>query len=694
MRLADDDSASEASFQSAAAALDESPANKGSQANGIANGHANGSSLNDTPLENVILESGLARGVVPPVPENSNPYDPTRALEDLPCVVYAMDEFLANKMVESEEYLAIGNGGDRLYFTTGIGLIQTVKALLSYADEDLLAALGHTKHANAIASHHRKRAGNVVSRLSGYISGSSHGTKWYTGMTKVELHGELTYAESLFEKALLGIVYSGDWIAFIKEALNMRTCVGIYRGLYSFLQLRDSEHSGKTAAEHDPDIDPHLRSGVYLGAGLLNVILSMLPRRLLGLMEIFGYGGDRKLGLDILMSAGGWTKDNEEPGIGTDKEGVRRPLCDLGMLIFHLVLSTFTFECVDIDFAEKLVRWNIRRWPDGIFPLLASGRLALTRSQPVKAIQYYEKALNSQKQYRNLWHMCWWELAIAHLCLWQVEESLGRWKSLMGEATWSRTVYTYGYACCLLQLATTPGLSREELSKEKKLAMIKEAKELMEKVPNLRQKIAGKSIPLEKFVARRARKYLQQGHLVLPALELSCLFLGLARAPLDVMEKTLLPLVQAELAPFVKGEKRPKDVGYWDDYCLLKFLEGNCLRYLAYPDPSAAKSSYIPEISKDKSDKDAEACFKFVFENGKKIELDHQIVYMSHFEIGRIYACRGDTDMAKKEFDLVLSGKPLEVSSSGRKGKYSLENALHMKTTAAVDTLEKGSKSL
>ena len=37
-------------------------------------------------------------------------------------------------------------------------------------------------------------------------------------MTEVERHAELVYAESMFEKAVLGIVYSGDWLAFIKEA--------------------------------------------------------------------------------------------------------------------------------------------------------------------------------------------------------------------------------------------------------------------------------------------------------------------------------------------------------------------------------------------------------------------------------------------------------------------------------------------
>ena len=37
-------------------------------------------------------------------------------------------------------------------------------------------------------------------------------------MTQVERHAELLYAENMFAKALLGIVYSGDWLAFMTEA--------------------------------------------------------------------------------------------------------------------------------------------------------------------------------------------------------------------------------------------------------------------------------------------------------------------------------------------------------------------------------------------------------------------------------------------------------------------------------------------
>jgi len=44
----------------------------------------------------------------------------------------------------------------------------------------------------------------------------------------------------------------------------------------------------------------------------------------------------------------------------------------------------------------------------------------------------------------------------------------------------------------------------------------------------------------------------------------------------------------------------------------------------------------------------------------------------------------GDDVGAQKQFDLVLSGKALEVN---KKGKYSMEQALHMRTHAAIDAL-------
>jgi hypothetical protein len=177
-------------------------------------------------------------------------------------------------------------------------------------------------------------------------------------MTPVERHAELVYAESLFEKvyqspvplpapkanvlqALLGIVYSGDWLAFIKEAcvpqnlilvfyslselfyltrLNMRTIITIYRNLQKYLATIDAEWvaaNPNSPLKEDPSVDAHFRSGVYLGAGMSTLILSLLPGKLLTIIEMFGYHGERKEALDLLCKAGGWTKESHEPSIGT-----------------------------------------------------------------------------------------------------------------------------------------------------------------------------------------------------------------------------------------------------------------------------------------------------------------------------------------------------------------------------------------
>lgn len=48
-----------------------------------------------------------------------------------------------------------------------------------------------------------------------------------------------------------------------------------------------------------------------------------------------------------------------------EQEGVRRTICDMALIIFHLVFSAFTFEGVDMSMAEKILNYNIKRYPNG-----------------------------------------------------------------------------------------------------------------------------------------------------------------------------------------------------------------------------------------------------------------------------------------------------------------------------------------
>jgi len=63
--------------------------------------------------------------------------------------------------------------------------------------------------------------------------------------------------------------------------------------------------------------------------------------------------------------------------------------------------------------------------------------------------------------------------------------------------------------------------------------------------------------------------------------------LGIAHAPRAIVTAKMLPQVDQLLAKLKVYEMDPKQyeqgLGYFDDLCLARFLEGVCCRYIAYP---------------------------------------------------------------------------------------------------------------
>lgn len=90
--------------------------------------------------------------------------------------------------------------------------------------------------------------------------------------------------------------------------------------------------------------------------------------------------------------------------------------------------------------ADKIIKWNLKRYPDGVFFLFGAGRLALCQSQPEKAIAFYTHAMEAQSQYRNLHHVSFWEIAVAKLALMDFPGGLAYWRDLEKEATVSHLV--------------------------------------------------------------------------------------------------------------------------------------------------------------------------------------------------------------------------------------------------------------
>ena len=100
----------------------------------------------------------------------------------------------------------------------------------------------------------------------------------------------------------------------------MRNAYSIYRTLAKYVETADADNGGVP----DPSIDEDFRSGVFLGNGLISMILSLLPSTVLKIMEVFGFTGDREYALQTLMKGGRWKAGQKEPEMSPDKEGIRR----------------------------------------------------------------------------------------------------------------------------------------------------------------------------------------------------------------------------------------------------------------------------------------------------------------------------------------------------------------------------------
>ncbi|KAG8947808.1 hypothetical protein FRC04_010294 [Tulasnella sp. 424] len=631
----------------------------------------------------------------------SGDYARSQALEDLPAIRHALHTFLRGQMSEAEKYCNERDPHkERMYMTAGLGLIQMLKGLLSFEPVDIEHALESVRHASLVASQHR-RPSSLTTRISSLVISENSGVGWIKGMTPVERHAELVYSECLLEKAVLGIVSSGDWITFIREFLNIRSATNTYRTLEEFIQLADKEAVARGEGPIDTTIDLDFRSGVALGVGINGLCLTLLPNSVSSVIAMFGYKAERFEALRTLAAPGGWSsnvwpeaidlssdtnsvksfkqkKDVSQPAISQEDEGLRRPCTDLTLLIFHLFISSFTYSGVDIEQARAIVNYNLTLYPEGVFFLFLKGRLHVMESRPRLAIASYEKGMDlTGADYKNLKGVAQWELGLCQLALRDFASALPYWKAQAEEANWSKAVYRYGLAATLYDLATT----EKDQSDAKK--HMKEAIKWFEQVPGSMKKIAGKHIPVEKFVSRKSKKFLSQGNRLLhPTLEFCYMVGGMSHTPRTVFVSTIIPSLTQSLSTLASHSSKPSSygngTGYWDDYALAQLLNGACHRYVAYPNQDAIETEEEKKlveatISKEAASKKAEESLKWVVENGTKIELDHQLVYTAHLELGRLYSCFGDIEGARRELELVNSGKPLEVNAAGRKGKYSLQ---------------------
>ncbi|XP_043555151.1 tetratricopeptide repeat protein 39A isoform X2 [Chiloscyllium plagiosum] len=544
--------------------------------------------------------------------------------------VAALDLFLSNRFEDALTKLQ-SKAKDSMYHSLTYATILEMQAMMTFEPEDITVAGNTMKDAQIICQKFRKKT-TVTNSINSLMN--RHAAEKFT---EEEMHAEVCYAECLLQRAALTFLQDENMISFIKGSIKIRNSYQTYKELLNIVQS-----SNYTKGENYS----HLEGGVQLGIGAFNLTISLLPTRILRLLEFVGFSGNKEYGLEQLQE-------------GASTENFRALLCTMLLLCYHTFMSFVlgTGEG-DVDDAERLLLPFLKRYPKGAIFLFFAGRIEEIRGNIDAAILRFEECCEAQQHWKQFHHMCYWELMWCFTFKRQWKMAYFYADLLCKENSWSKSTYMYMKAAYLSMLGDEDykPFGDDEI-------------ELFRKVPSMKQKIAGKSLPTEKFAIRKARRYLSQNpvKLPVPALEMMYIWNGytVIGKHQDLTEGMLETLDEAERTL----ENGPVTEFLIDDRCLVKLLKGLCLKHL------------------DKLS-EAEQYFHWIHTKEQMIKYDHYLIPNALLERGLICMQTGRNDEAIKI---------LESAKQNYKN-YSMESRTHFRIQAALlkakSRTHKGKQSL
>ncbi|KAG7264021.1 hypothetical protein CRUP_011350 [Coryphaenoides rupestris] len=437
--------------------------------------------------------------------------------ESLDDCMEALDLFLNNRFTECMERLK-PRMHDSMYHALIYASVLEMQAMMTFEHDDITNAGATMKRAQEVCQRFRRKSPGLVR---------------FPGDSVTE--GKYHFLRSSF---MLKCVLLN---ANSRELLSPSS-----RELHTHIQSQEAVFGPSHL---------HLEGGVAFGIGAFNLTLSLFPVRILKLLEFAGFSGDKDYGLSQLVS-------------GATAVNLRSMLCALLLLCYHtfltFILGTGEGEVTE---AEKVLAPFRLRYPKGAIFLFFAGRTEEMKGNIDKAVCLFEDGCKAQQEWKQFHHMCYWELlwCFTYKQMWKMAYFYA--DLLTKESRWSQAMYVYMKAACLSMLC-----------KEESRPFGEDEVELFRRVPSLKQKIAGKSPPTEKFAIRKARRYRAASpiRLPVPVLEMMYMWNGftMIRKCPELTEGMMQTLVEAERTL----ADAPVNEYSVDDYCVIQLLKGLCLQ--------------------------------------------------------------------------------------------------------------------
>ncbi|XP_019874589.1 tetratricopeptide repeat protein 39B isoform X2 [Aethina tumida] len=512
-----------------------------------------------------------------------------------------------------------------IYHSLGSSVFLFLEAILTFEQNSIIEASKALKQSLIVCNRFRKK--NTIGESLGKMVKKNN----FDQFTELEAHAELCHAECLLLKSMLTFMEDETLSSFIKAGIKIRSCYNSYKDCQQIL-MKKTWNKDSTKV--------HFESGVKMGIGTFNLMISMLPSRVIKLLEFIGFSGNKQLGLDDLHK-------------GYRMDGIRQILCIMTLLGYNLiVMHVLSHREGDVKICEEILEKQLKKHPEGVWFLFFKGRLEFMKGDLDASLEWYTKSWKSQNVWPQFHHICFWELLWVHCLKTEWRQALAFSTHLIEDSRWSKSLYSYQKACIMIMI-------KDQLTP----AELEEVDKLMKDVPKYKQRIAGKSLPMEKFAVKKSERYFAQNKtLILPVLELMFLWNLFKILKNFKVANNIFKLIEKEQIN-LNSSLTPSKYDT-DNRALILLLKGACLRHMGSP-------------------LQALECFETVIQLQKEIVEDTYVVPYAIVELALIEWQNGKREKA------ILALEDAKKNYTG----YSLESRLHFRIHTALSEYKAELKS-
>lgn len=435
----------------------------------------------------------------------------------------------------------------------GHSFVYFMTALISFEDERLAEALKKLEETEKLCD----TDSGIFKSFKRKFKSKKKKEGEVTISIEDKIQRQVIVADSILYQGIL-VFTNQDIPSYIKGGWYLRKAYKIYEKLHKEvnqlignLKLKKSKSQNSLSStgsgvvtdgpidsndnELTEDVLSRLLGAVNFGYGTFQLCISMVPPKILKLIEFLGFEGDRVAGLAALE----FTSQSKD---------MKGPLATLGLLWYHTVLRPFfaldgaNDYNAGIEEAETIIEEKESEFQNSALFLFFRGRIQRLRKKTDESLELYRKALEAAKGQKELELMNLYEIGWCNIMKLNWRESLGAFTRLKDETKWSKCYYTYLMGVSLGAMGDVKG-----------------AKDTLNDVPGLLKK---KNNQIEAFVSRRAEKMKKN-----PPTQEYCRLLSLE---LVFLWHALPTCTEEELKPFLDVCDMQTDIKVFHLKCLLE----------------------------------------------------------------------------------------------------------------------------